>query len=193
MGCRPVCYRIYSSTLGLCPLERAAPLLSSCNNSYIPSHGRISPGTESPQWRTTVRPAVISEPLERNTVGISKVGMTLMLILLEDESEKNSNVGDYVLQGTLWESGRQARGPFLGIKLTKLFFSEILAGVSYWIGYTPSGRGQSFTKQRLWRQSGLWFSEIGSAPVSPPNSIFSFPLQIFPKITLALRLHQSPQ
>ena len=93
--------RTSSSIPGLCPLERAAPLLSSCNNSYIPSHGRISPGTESPQWRTTVRPAVISEPLERNTVGISKVGMTLMLILLEDESEKNSNVGDYVLQGTL--------------------------------------------------------------------------------------------
>lgn len=48
-----------------------------------------------------MRPAVISEPLERNTVGISKVVMTLMLILLEHESEKNSNFEDYVLQWAL--------------------------------------------------------------------------------------------
>ena len=49
----------------------------------------------------------------------------------------------------MYEKLVAGRGPFLGIKLRKLLFSEISVGVSYCIGYKTSGSGHTCSKQRL--------------------------------------------
>lgn len=67
----------------------------------ISRHHRMSPGEKITPSEATVRPAGASEPLEKNTVGTSKVRMTLMLMLLDHESETNSSVGGRVLQWVL--------------------------------------------------------------------------------------------
>ena len=72
----------------------------------------------------------------------------------------------------MYEKLGAGRGPFLGIKLRKLLFSEILAGVSYCIGYKTSGSGHTCSKQRLWWQVGWWFSEIGSILIPLPSKFY---------------------
>ena len=94
--------RTFSSIPGLYPLEASSTAPSEVlTTENISRYYQMSPGNQVAQLRTTVGLAEISEPLERNPVGTSKVRRTLMLIFLEHESEINSNSGGFVLKWVL--------------------------------------------------------------------------------------------
>ena len=94
VGCHSLLQGIIQNqglNLGLLHCRQILYHLSHQGSPFTYSHIQSSLGPESPQLRTTGRPATIFEPLKSSIVGTSKVGMMLTLIFLVYKSEKNSN------------------------------------------------------------------------------------------------------